>query len=784
MDNETILLLARALATRGWDDAAGLGPVEENEIGPNKPDYSSLFRLSMLPHITTQQAILTAKRLVKYSDTQLPQIATELGLHFSRKELLDFSRRPVSDTPIISVMRYEDRYGPRIALHMPYDAEAQAELKKRLPFPQSKFERGLKVWTIVDDEGIIETATDILQAYGYDFSPWLLTDPESLLDADALGIDLESRGVPVKTGDTPPTPGRGEIRVRLKGDSLVLNWPYIPDAELRDTVRIKVKSIPGRRFDPDAKHWTIPLSHGHTLYKELETVYAPLAKALAGVPEVSSYLDGALKRVALSQAADLDDEEVRESIRKRLTGMFPEGRALYPFQFAGVAFIELADGRCLLGDDMGIGKTIQALAYAALHQEQWPVVVVCPANVKYNWAREIGVWLPDATCSVVKNGKDEFEPADFVIINYDLMWKQLDRLHPLGFGTAIIDESHYLKNSDTKRSQATLALAQTCESILCLSGTAITNRPVEFFTTLNLLRPSQFPNFFQYARRYCNAYHNGYGWDFTGASNTKELNERIRDFGIRRLKTEVLPELPPKTRTFLPIHLKGDERKEYEQSRLDWMGQYEHYQTSDEPMPKGFVLNMLTDLRHVCGRMKVGATVDWVKEYHHQTGKPVVVYVHHRDVAANVADSLRESGLTVETITGETSAEKRADIVQAFQEGESDVLVCNTLAAKEGITLTAADTVVFVEREWVPGWEEQAEDRVLRIGQESDNVLAIYLSCVGTIDEHFDRVIEEKREIVKAVLDGGEGEERKGIVAALLNKLVKHEGFPEIVITD
>ena len=138
----------------------------------------------------------------------------------------------------------------------------------------------------------------------------------------------------------------------------------------------------------------------------------------------------------------------------------------------------------------------------------------------------------------------------------------------------------------------------------------------------------------------------------------------------------------------------------------------------------------------------------------------------------------------METITGETPAEKRADIVQAFQEGESDALVCNTLAAKEGITLTAADTVVFVEREWVPGWEEQAEDRVLRIGQESDNVLAIYLSCVGTIDEHFDRVIEEKREIVKAVLDGGEGEERKGIVAALLNKLVKHEGFPEIVITD
>ena len=106
MDNETILKLARALGTRGADDAAGQGAKVENEIGPNKPDAPSMFRIAMLPYITTQQAILTAKRLVKYRDTQLPEIAKGLGIDFDPEALLEFSQQPVSDIPNISVMRY------------------------------------------------------------------------------------------------------------------------------------------------------------------------------------------------------------------------------------------------------------------------------------------------------------------------------------------------------------------------------------------------------------------------------------------------------------------------------------------------------------------------------------------------------------------------------------------------------------------------------------------------------------------------------------------------------
>ena len=171
-------------------------------------------------------------------------------------------------------------------------------------------------------------------------------------------------------------------------------------------------------------------------------------------------------------------------MRSRLAEQFPEGRELYPFQYVGVRFVELAGGRALIGDDMGVGKTIQALAYSALHPENHPVLVVAPANVKYNWVKEYKTWLPNLTVEAVKNGKSPIPETDVVVINYDLMKKQQLALEERGFNIVIFDESHYLKNSKAQRTQASLEVANGSKNVVCLSGTAITNRPIEFFTTL------------------------------------------------------------------------------------------------------------------------------------------------------------------------------------------------------------------------------------------------------------------------------------------------------------
>ena len=157
-------------------------------------------------------------------------------------------------------------------------------------------------------------------------------------------------------------------------------------------------------------------------------------------------------------------------------------------------------------------------------------------------------WLPNLTVSVLEGGKGVIPDTDVVICNYEIMAKRMDGLLDKEFNIVICDESHYVKNSKAKRTQATLEVASNAKSILCLSGTAITNRPSEFFTTLNLLRPAEFNSFYNYGQRYCDAFDNGWGWDYSGASNTDELHERTRDFCIRRLKKGI-DELPDKIRT-------------------------------------------------------------------------------------------------------------------------------------------------------------------------------------------------------------------------------------------
>ena len=653
----------------------------------------------------------------------------------------------------LSIERYSDDYGPRIGLKYPYDTNANSMAKTQLGFPAFKWDAPRKVWSIQATPEVVSKAIDIFRKAGYDFS-------------ELLGE--------VKV-DNP-------CRVEPKGSDLKMWWPFIPDAELRDEVRLAVKSIDGRKWNQEDKSWSIPLVQATSLYTILKTIYPSLADAINDCPEVSQEVSDSLQRVALSQAATLDDDKVAE-MQGRLDSVLPAGQSLYPFQQVGVAFTEMAGGRALIGDEMGLGKTIISLAYMALHPELRPCLVVAPANVKYNWANEIGAWLPDTSIHIINKGSEDILTSDFVIVNFDLMAKQKERLNALNFKAIIIDESHYLQNSKAQRTQATLSIAETCDSVLALSGTAISSRPKEFFTTLNLLRSDHFPSFFTFAKRYCEAWHNGFGWDFSGASNTKELNERTRDFCVRRLKSEVLKELPDKQRTFLPVNLSKKNRDEYDQAADDWGHEYDTH-VNFGSLPQGFVLNMLTDLRHICGRLKVDAAISWIKEYLASTDKPLVAFCHHKDVLSSLKESLQEDDIHTCSISGDTSSKERARLIAAFQEGHIKVLVCNTIAAKEGITLTKADTVLFLEREWVPSWEEQAEDRVHRIGQDSSSVHAVYLSCINTIDEHFDRVVESKREVVKAVLDGGDAGKRSTLLKDLLKRLQADGGWVNAPVDD
>ena len=658
----------------------------------------------------------------------------------------------------------------RILLTHAYNGDLYNALKNGMGFPAFKYHANLKKSSLQNNKETLDKAVGIMIEQGMFINDISFNSVNSQVSSEV------SKQAPTKTTVSATLVGNSSIK---------LAWPYIADPIVRGDVMSQVKATQGRKYDPASKTWSISITEAAPLIDRLRKHddnewCIKLADALQDIPEIETYMEERAKRVAISGAASLSDDMIVADMKDRLDEMFPVGRELYPFQYVGVQFAQLAGGRCLIGDDMGIGKTIQAIAHIGLNQDKLPALIVVPASVKYNWLKECEAWLPDMTTAVLEGRKGDIPDADIVVCNYDIMSYREESLIDYGFNIVVCDESHYLKNNKAKRTQATLSVAQQSESVLCLSGTAITNRPNEFFTTLNLLRPNEFPSFFNYGLNYCAGQETRFGWDFSGASNTDELHERTRDFCIRRLKKEVLTELPDKIRTIHDIQPSKKELKRYKDLHRSWMDEYEMYANSTG-LPQGFVLNMLTALRHECGLIKVPSTVQYIKDYNEITGKPLVVFAHHQDVLKGVWMELsndKDKKWRLAGISGDMPANKRQLAVEAFQDGRLDVILCSTMAAKEGITLTAADTVVFVEREWVPGWEEQAEDRVNRIGQDSNSVHAVYLSVADTIDERFNMVVEAKREVVKAVLDGGDLEKREGIANMLIQSMIEAGDLP------
>ena len=666
----------------------------------------------------------------------------------------------------------------RLALDYNYNPTFNEALKEKISFPDLKFNSQIKAWSISNDKEVLQSAVAAIENVG----GWFNSSLDTYLAQD---FPEKKQKQQVK-----------KISATLKGNAVVLSWPYLSDPDERMAILSEVKSTQGRKYNPDNKTWSISITEAAPLIDRLRksdvTVALDLASSIESIPEVHTVMHERAKRIAISGASSLSDEMIVAQMSDTLSQHFPEGHELYPFQYVGVRFAELANGRCLIGDDMGIGKTIQALAHIALNQDKLPALVVCPASVKYNWLRECNTWLPDIPAVVLEGRKgdipmyDPTTPAKIVICNYDIVNGRKDILIDYGFNIIVFDESHYLKNAKTQRTIASLEVAETSEQVICLSGTAITNRPNEFFTTLNLLRPHEFNSSFEYGKRYCDGHQQYIGrgrevWNFDGASNTDELHARTRDFCIRRLKKEVLTELPDKVRSIHNVMPSKSHVSSYKKVQQSWLNEWSAH-VDQGTLPQGFVLNMLTDLRHECGRIKVDAAVDWIKNYTEITGKPVVVFAHHRDVLVAAAKALtndKDNQLRIGGITGSMKSEQRNTTVERFQNNELDVLFCSTVAAKEGITLTAADTVLFIEREWTPAWEEQAEDRVNRIGQESNSVQAVYLTVTGTIDEKFNAVVEEKRKVIQAVLDGGGMDEREGIAKMLIQSMIASGDLPD-----
>jgi SWI/SNF-related matrix-associated actin-dependent regulator of chromatin subfamily A-like protein 1 len=428
------------------------------------------------------------------------------------------------------------------------------------------------------------------------------------------------------------------------------------------------------------------------------------------------------------------------------------GGELRPFQRAGVKYA-LAQRRTFLADEQGLGKTVQALAALEVDRA-YPAVVVCPASLKLTWEREARHWLPHRSTAVVSGrsargwSAEGADAADIVILNYDIVDGHVARLGELGLGAAVFDESHYCKEPRAKRTKACLKLAAGLPGgalRLALTGTPILNRPKELVSQLRLIgRLGDFGSGAAMTRR------------FRGAEALERLHWHLRSHCyVRRVKADVLPQLPPKRQVTIPVALSNEsEYRLAERNVVDWLRtqplDLRELETRVAAALRNERLVQLNKLRQLAGRGKLAAALAWLGDFV-ESGEPLVVFADHVELQHELVARFGESAVH---ILGSDDARARDDAVTAFQSPDGpQVIVCSLRAAGQGLTLTRASNVAFLELDWTPARLAQAEDRCHRIGQGSA-VTAWYLLAPDTIDETMADLLAAKRGVIGAVTDG------------------------------
>lgn len=504
----------------------------------------------------------------------------------------------------------------------------------------------------------------------------------------------------------------------------------------------KIRSLPGRTYHKDIKCWSAPIC---------DSTIQSLIKWGYDVDE------------RIIQTIHNTKEQEQALLDQGIPGLKNE---LRPFQIQGVAFKEKTNGRALNADEMGLGKTIQTLAWLQTRPDLRPAVIIVPAFLKLNWQREALKWMSKVSIQILSGKKThQLRRTDLIIVNYDILSEWVDRIRSLNPKVMVTDECHYYKTNKTKRTHAVKKLAKCINHVIALSGTPILNKPIEIYNAIKVISPDLFPNWRKYTERYCDPKFNGFGTNLNGASNTKELHQILTStIMIRRLKKDVMSELPDKVYSFVPFEL--DNEPDYKFAENNFIS-YIRKTKSEEAARKASNAEALTSietLKQLAVRGKLNSVIQWIESFLESDNK-LVVFTVHRFVNDTICEKF--PGISVK-VDGSVSNTSRQEAVDKFQNDDRiKLFVGNVQAAGVGITLTASSNVAFVELPWTPGALVQAEDRCHRIGQK-DSVNIYFLLAVNTIEEKMAHLIDNKRKILDAILDGTETNQE-----SLLSELIK-----------
>ncbi len=558
-----------------------------------------------------------------------------------------------------------------------------------------------------------------------------------------------------------------------RNDYIIIKFPYS-----EEMVEIVKSTVPSRKWNVHGRFWYAPISinavralkkHKFRLSKSLQEMLKP--------PKCNPEEFKHAKENLLLPLMDFQEEGVKFTLARRpgLKGV-------------------------LIADEPGLGKTVQALGFVAAKKDR-PVLIVCPTSLKLNWEAEIKKFLSPSCYEKIEvlNGRTISQTTgDILIIGYSTLFYWLDELHRREIKILILDECHYVKNNKAQRSAAIYGrqkkgkvpgvkgLKKTVDHIIALSGTPITSRPIEFYNILHTLAPNDFNNYYDFGNKYCGMRKIWIGGgrqisDYSGCVNPKGLHRDISHIMIRRRKKDVLKQLPAKRRVAVPLPL--DNRNEYEKveySFISWL-KTEYGKEAVENARNAQHLVQISHLKDMCWKGKRKYVFDFLDNII-ETGNKVVVFAE-RTAAINEICEHFEKKIGVVKIDGSVKEVDRKKAVEKFQNDKTvKMFIGQVAAASEGLTLTASYITVTVQLAWVPAVHLQAEDRVHRIGQE-ESVVAYYLVAKDSVETRIQEILENKMEVLEAVLDGEElesGSVFEEFIGGMLSNVEKKKEEKEV----
>ncbi|XP_020575776.1 SWI/SNF-related matrix-associated actin-dependent regulator of chromatin subfamily A-like protein 1 isoform X3 [Phalaenopsis equestris] len=495
-----------------------------------------------------------------------------------------------------------------------------------------------------------------------------------------------------------------------------------------------VHKVPKASWRPEERLWLFPLSS----LKTAEHVFSGVSGANV---ELQSLDPLACRAIVCANAAP-DLSALYDRIPSYLESK------LLPFQREGVRFVLQHGGRALLADEMGLGKTLQALAVASSLGESWPVLVLTPSSLRLHWASMIHQWLgiPAGDILVVLSQAGSTRGGFKIVFSSQKLAIRLDGTFNIVSYDSVPKLQNVLLSSAFKKAQYAILL----------SGTPALSRPIELFKQLEALHPEVYRSVHEYGNRYCKG---GVFGLYQGASNHDELHSLMKGtVMIRRLKNDVLLELPVKRRQQVFLDLNEKDLKETRALFRELEVIKSKIQTCTEENLKALKFtqkNLISKIYNHSAEAKIPAVLDYLSTVIEADCK-FLVFAHHLPMIEAMHQFFLKKKVGCIRIDGSTPATSRQALVTQFQENsEIKAAVLSILAGGVGINLTAASTVIFAELSWTPGDLIQAEDRVHRIGQVT-SVNIYYLLANETVDDIIWDVVQSKLENLGQVLDGEE----------------------------